>query len=148
MCMSWRLACTIRAHGIQQVVQSCTFIHPHPHQGGARRTAEQLPAASGASRTGKGASAHGVRIRRAGERVAPIRGARPHGHTGRPPLRIDIMTGISSVSFEEAWRGRISARFDGHEVGFLGREQFIANKRASGRPKDLMDIALLEEVEE
>jgi hypothetical protein len=66
---------------------------------------------------------------------------------GRPPLRIDIMTSISGVTFERAWRGRIRAHIDGHEVGFLGRAEFIANKQASGRPKDLADLALLEEIE-
>lgn len=64
---------------------------------------------------------------------------------GRPPLRIDIMTSISGVSFEQAWQGRVRARFGERTVGFLGRAELIANKRASGRPKDLLDIALLEE---
>lgn len=66
---------------------------------------------------------------------------------GKPPLRIDIMTSISGVDFAQAWRGRLEVQLDGHEVGFLGRDELIANKRASGRPKDLADIALLEEIE-
>ena len=64
---------------------------------------------------------------------------------GRPPLRIDIMTSIDGVDFETAWSGRLVATFGDHEVGFLGRQELIMNKRASGRPKDLADIALLEE---
>ena len=64
---------------------------------------------------------------------------------GRPPLRIDIMTSIDGVDFEVAWSGRLIARLGEHEVGFLGRQELIANKHASGRPKDLADIALLEE---
>jgi hypothetical protein len=67
---------------------------------------------------------------------------------GTAPLRIDVMTSISGVTFREAWKGRLKARLGRFEVGFLGRAQFIANKRASGRTKDLLDIALLEEVEE
>ena len=66
---------------------------------------------------------------------------------GREPLRIDVMTSITGVSFKEAWRGRLKARLGKYEVGFLGREQFITNKRASGRTKDLLDIALLEEID-
>lgn len=64
---------------------------------------------------------------------------------GRPPLRIDIMTSIDGVSFEKAWAGRASITLDGHEVSFLGRTEFIENKHAAGRAKDLADIALLNE---
>jgi hypothetical protein len=67
---------------------------------------------------------------------------------GREPLRVDIMTSISGVDFPEAWKGRAEAKLGRHTVAFLGRRQFIANKRASGRTKDLLDIALLEEIEE
>lgn len=67
---------------------------------------------------------------------------------GHPPLRIDIMTSIAGVDFEQAWKGRLRASFGGHEVGFLGREELLANKRAAGRAKDLADLALLAEIEE
>lgn len=62
-----------------------------------------------------------------------------------PPLRIDVMTSISGVPFARAWRGRTKARLGSHTIGFLGRREFIQNKAASGRPKDLLDIILLEE---
>ncbi len=64
---------------------------------------------------------------------------------GNPPLRIDLMTSITGVTFEEAWRGRLIAPFGSFELGFLGREQLMINKRATGRPKDLADLALLTE---
>jgi hypothetical protein len=64
---------------------------------------------------------------------------------GREPLRVDIMTSISGVSFAAAWRGRKRVRLSGRTVGVLGLREFIANKRASARPKDLLDIELLEE---
>jgi len=67
---------------------------------------------------------------------------------GSPPLQIDIVNHITGVSFEEAWQGRMTARFGTHEIGFLGRREFLMNKRAAGRPKDLADIALLEEIDE
>jgi hypothetical protein len=64
---------------------------------------------------------------------------------GREPLRVDLLTGISGVSFERAWAGRVKVKFGRHTVGFLGRREFVANKRAAGRPKDLLDLALLAE---
>jgi hypothetical protein len=66
---------------------------------------------------------------------------------GLPPGRIDILTGISGVTFERAWQGRLMVKLASvaEPVAVLGRAEFIANKRASGRPKDLLDLALLEE---
>jgi hypothetical protein len=53
---------------------------------------------------------------------------------GRPPLRIDIMTSISGVSFDHAWRTRLRSKWGRYSIGFLGRETFVANKKATGRP--------------
>jgi len=65
---------------------------------------------------------------------------------GRAPLRVDIMTSISGVSFDRAWRTRMRSKWGRHTVSFLGRQAFLANKKAAGRPKDLLDIELLREV--
>jgi hypothetical protein len=62
---------------------------------------------------------------------------------GVEPNRIDLMTSISGISFEEAWQSRVPATLDGIEVDFIGREALIRNKRASGRSKDLIDVAEL-----
>jgi hypothetical protein len=64
---------------------------------------------------------------------------------GRVPLRIDVMTSISGVAFREAWRGRMDVELGGVAVSFLGEEALRKNKLASGRPKDLADLALLDE---
>lgn len=64
---------------------------------------------------------------------------------GRPPVCIDILTSISGVRFGEAWKGRLRARIAGMTVSFLGHTQFVRNKRAAARPKDLADLALLDE---
>ena len=64
---------------------------------------------------------------------------------GVAPRRIDILTSIDGVDFDSAWSGRTSVEIDGLRVPVLGREDLIANKRAVGRPKDLADIAMLEE---
>ena len=65
---------------------------------------------------------------------------------GVEPLRIDLLTSISGVTFRDAWRGRIRVTIADREIGFLGRAELVANKRASGRTKDLLDLALLDEV--
>ena len=63
---------------------------------------------------------------------------------GLPPYRIDIMTSVSGVDFAQGWSGRLAGTLFGVPVAFLGREAFILNKRASGRPKDVEDIRVLE----
>ena len=63
---------------------------------------------------------------------------------GLPPRRIDVLTQISGVSFDEAWSSRQKAQLHGLSVAFLGRETLLKNKRATGRPKDQVDVQLLE----
>jgi hypothetical protein len=63
---------------------------------------------------------------------------------GLPPRRIDILTEISGVTFDDAWASRIQVPVLGAPLAFLGRDALIANKRAAGRPKDLADVAALE----
>jgi hypothetical protein len=65
---------------------------------------------------------------------------------GQPPLRIDVMTSITGVSFADAWKSRLPGRMGEHRVSFLGRDALIRNKRASGRTKDLLDLELLNEI--
>lgn len=62
---------------------------------------------------------------------------------GQPPRRIDVLTEISGVSFDEAWAKRRTVQFEGRDVHFIGREELLRNKKASGRPKDLADISRL-----
>ncbi|MGE3966472.1 MAG: hypothetical protein AB7I09_20420 [Planctomycetota bacterium] len=63
---------------------------------------------------------------------------------GLPPRRIDILTQITGVTFEEAWNTREIQQLESRDVAFLARDQLIKNKRAAGRPKDLADVAELE----
>ncbi len=63
---------------------------------------------------------------------------------GQPPNRIDVLTSISGVSFDDAWLSRVASTLDGIAVAFIGKDALISNKRATGRPKDLADIAELE----
>jgi hypothetical protein len=64
---------------------------------------------------------------------------------GQPPLRIDLLTGITGVTFDDAWSRRVTGRLDGLDVSFIDRELLIRNKRAVGRPQDLADVEYLEE---
>lgn len=64
---------------------------------------------------------------------------------GFPPVRIDLITSLTGVSWEEADSGTVSADFGGVPVSYLGKRQFIINKRATGRLKDLADLEALEE---
>lgn len=63
---------------------------------------------------------------------------------GLPPRRIDVLTQISGVTYEEALAGRVAVSIGGRSVFFLGREAMLRNKRAAGRPKDIVDADLLE----
>ena len=63
---------------------------------------------------------------------------------GIAPVRIDVLTELSGVTFADAWPGRLHGAFGDVNVDFIGREAFIGNKRATGRPKDLVDIEGLE----
>lgn len=67
---------------------------------------------------------------------------------GVPPSRVDILSGISGVDFDVAWDRRTEVAVAGLSLCVLSREDFVANKRASGRPKDLIDLALLDEADQ
>jgi len=67
---------------------------------------------------------------------------------GRPPARVDIVMSIEGVHFADAWRERVATDFDGVPGHVIGRNHLIANKRAVGRPQDLMDVASLLESEQ
>jgi hypothetical protein len=64
---------------------------------------------------------------------------------GLPPVRIDLVTAIDGVTWAEAWPGRLAGEYGPVPTHYLGRREFIANKRASGRRKDLSDIEALGE---
>jgi hypothetical protein len=62
---------------------------------------------------------------------------------GYPPFRIDIITAIDGVSFEDAWARRVESRYGDQAVHFISKQDLIANKRASGRKQDLLDLDAL-----
>jgi hypothetical protein len=64
---------------------------------------------------------------------------------GHPPVRVDIITSISGVTWDEADRGKTAGKYGGISVYFIGRDQFISNKKATARKKDFADLEALGE---
>ncbi|MCY1069773.1 nucleotidyltransferase [Nannocystis sp. RBIL2] len=65
---------------------------------------------------------------------------------GEEPFRIDILTEIRGVAFDDAWPRRVTGRVHGEPCPVLGLDDLLANKRATGRLKDLLDAESLERV--
>ena len=63
---------------------------------------------------------------------------------GVEPRRIDILTSIDGVEFDEAWAEKKKIKLGAGEAFVIGREHLIRNKKAAGRDKDLGDVAWLE----
>jgi hypothetical protein len=62
---------------------------------------------------------------------------------GVPPLRIELLTSISGLHFDETFNDRVDTEIDGVPVTVISLERLKANKRASGRLKDLADLESL-----
>jgi hypothetical protein len=63
---------------------------------------------------------------------------------GVAPIRIDILTDVEGITFEQAWPNRSIAQYGNVLVSIVSRDDFIKNKRAVGRLRDLADIESLE----
>ena len=63
---------------------------------------------------------------------------------GYPPARIDLLTGIDGVAFDDAYPRRVTVELAGTALSVIGVDDFKANKRATGRHKDLGDLESLE----
>jgi hypothetical protein len=66
---------------------------------------------------------------------------------GVPPVRIDILTSVSGLTFDTAWKRKTEIKIEHLRAFCIGKEDLIANKLAVGRPKDLADVAALRERE-
>jgi hypothetical protein len=62
---------------------------------------------------------------------------------GYPPVRIDIITSISGVSFDDAYKKREKGTYGNIPVYYISLDDFVKNKKASGRKKDLADLEML-----
>jgi hypothetical protein len=63
---------------------------------------------------------------------------------GRPPVRVDILMGVAGLDFESAWNNRVESSYGEVRTQFLSIEDLIINKRAVGRPQDLIDVENLQ----
>ena len=61
-----------------------------------------------------------------------------------PPNRVDILTAVTGLRFDDAWSTRSDGVVEGVRVPVLGRDALIQNRRAAGRHKDLGDVEALE----
>jgi hypothetical protein len=64
---------------------------------------------------------------------------------GVAPDRIDIVTSLTGVSWAQIAKGRVTGTYGDVEVSYIGREEFVLNKRAVGRKKDLADLEAIGE---
>jgi len=62
---------------------------------------------------------------------------------GYEPIRVDILTSISGVDFEEVWKNRKRASYGEIEVSFIGKDELIKSKQASGREQDMIDVEVI-----
>ena len=62
---------------------------------------------------------------------------------GKPPLRVDVLMTIDGVQFLDAWQNRVETAFDEIPVYLIGLADLIANKKATSRPQDLIDLQQL-----
>lgn len=63
---------------------------------------------------------------------------------GYPPVRIDLLTSATGVDFEDCWDRRMLVTVGSVQAGFISYDDLIANKRASGRSQDAVDVEVLE----
>ena len=62
---------------------------------------------------------------------------------GQPPRRIDLLTSIDGVSFDDCYARRETVQLQGMNLHIIGLEDFKTNKRSAGRLKDLADLESL-----
>jgi hypothetical protein len=67
---------------------------------------------------------------------------------GVEPNRIDVVTALQGLRFEEAWPARVSSTYGEVPIAILGLDDLLRNKRAVARPQDLLDVEWLERVKE
>ena len=64
---------------------------------------------------------------------------------GQPPRRIDVLTSIDGVDFASAWEKRVVMAIGDSAAPVLAYDDLLRNKQATGRPKDVQDVAMLEQ---
>ena len=65
---------------------------------------------------------------------------------GNAPVAVDLLNFLDGVDFDQAWSRRVEGNVLGVEVFLLSLQDYVATKKASARPKDIADLAILSEV--
>jgi hypothetical protein len=102
------------------------------------------PSAENAKRVFDALAKFGARLATHGATTADFAKTGTVYQMGVPPCRIDVLTSIAGVTFDEAWASKVAGEIVGRTISFIGREALIRNKRAAGRPKDIVDADHLE----
>jgi hypothetical protein len=136
------LLCELSAHHVELLVVGAHALAAHGHV----RATKDLdvwvrPDPSNARRVLEALEAFGAP--RHGATLEDLSGPDFVLQIGVAPVRIDVMTSITGVDFEEAWQARLHATFDGQPVGVLSRKHLIQNKTATGRAQDIADVEWL-----
>ena len=139
------LAC-LAAEGVEFVIVGAYAVAFH----GVPRTTGDIdvfvrPTQENAVRVWRALVAFGAPIRSSGVNDGDFAAPGIVYQIGLPPRRIDILTEISGLGFEDAWASRVPADVAGATVHFIGRDALVRNKRAAGRAKDLADLERLGE---
>lgn len=101
---------------------------------------------SNAERVFSALARFGAPLEAAGVRAADFAQRGAVCQIGLPPRRIDVLTEISGVTFEEAWTSSVTVEVEGRRVGIIGRATLLKNKQAAGRPQDIADVARLRRI--
>ena len=132
----------LSAEGVEFLLVGGYALAAHGH---ARATGDLdlwiRPAADNAARAIRALRTFGAPLRGLTERDLSVPGT--IFQMGVPPWRIDLLTSIEGVEFDDAWRRRVLREQDGVSFPALGRADLIRNKEAVGRPQDLADVATL-----
>jgi hypothetical protein len=143
----WReLLETLKRHDVQFLVVGAHAVAVH----GVPRSTQDLDiwlarSAQNAARVWRALIDFGAPLPAIGVKQGDFEDADCVVQLGVPPVRVDLMTDISGVdSFDAAFANRVEANVEGMTVPVLGRRELIANKRASGRGKDRVDLEWLE----
>ncbi len=67
---------------------------------------------------------------------------------GVAPVMIELINAVSGLSFESAWKNKVKGEYGGTKVYYLSKSDLLKNKKASGRPQDVADIAELKRLDE
>ena len=101
------------------------------------------PSAPNAERVLEALVRFGAPVQSAGVTAADLSRPGTVYQIGLPPRRIDILTTISGLTFDEAWDSRTTAEVEGRTIALIGRAALLKNKEAAGRPQDIADVARL-----